>query len=99
MKEACILKTREYMARGIPFVLTYDDPDLLAVDEDGRFYLSLPNDDTAVDMDEIIAFADRMSQNQADISTYMRAYANQHLDWQTKMKQYLEFIDTLGKSD
>jgi len=33
MQEACTLKTREYTARGIPFILAYKDPDLEGIDE------------------------------------------------------------------
>lgn len=31
LKQACTLKTREYAARGIPFVINYNDPDFLDI--------------------------------------------------------------------
>jgi hypothetical protein len=95
MREASSLKTREYTARGIPFVLAYDDPDLLAVPADRRFYLSLPNDDTAVDMGKVLDFVERMNREGEDVSIYMRQYATGHMDWQAKMRQYLDFINLI----
>lgn len=43
MKEACTLKTREYMARGIPFVLSYKDSDLGNIDDKNKFYIEFEN--------------------------------------------------------
>ncbi|MBC2694672.1 MAG: glycosyltransferase family 4 protein [Desulfobacteraceae bacterium] len=100
LNEACSLKTREYTARGIPFVLAYQDTDLQHVDKKYRFYLPMANNDSMIEMDQIINFAKHMSifGNGESISDYMRAYALRHMDWSVKLKQYIEFVEELGDS-
>lgn len=92
--EASSLKTREYTARGIPFILAYDDPDLAEVDEKRKFFLKFPNDKEIVDIDRIISFlaiiAKRYSKPD-QLSRYMREYALHRMDWGVKMKKYVEF--------
>lgn len=95
MQEACTLKTREYTARGIPFILAYKDPDLVGIDEKYRFCLYFENDDSRLDMDKIISFVAEFNNNK-DISTYMRKYALKNMDMNIKMKQYEDFVKKLG---
>jgi hypothetical protein len=92
MTEACSLKTREYTARGIPFVLAYEDPDLAMVEEERKFFLSFPNDDSPFSFDRIIDFARSITESGESISAYMREYAFQHMDWGSKMRAYVEFV-------
>jgi len=54
MKQACPLKVREYTARGIPFVIAYEDVDL---EDNLPFYLRLPADDFPVDIEKIVSWA------------------------------------------
>jgi len=98
MIEACTLKIREYTARGIPFVLAYKDTDLRHVDEDGKFYLECENTDQPIDMDQIICFAEEMSRHGRAASDMMRNYAKQHMDWCSKMDQYLDFVKQINDS-
>ena len=88
MVEACALKTREYTARGIPFILGYDDPDFK---EDEDFFMRLPNTSGLFDFDEVIDFALKVSAN-PEISNYMRNFAMKRLDWKTKMLKMWEFV-------
>ena len=101
LKEAASLKTREYTARGIPFILAYDDPDLNDVDHNDRFYLKVPNNDKVVDIEKLITFAERLSIkyfNPSELSSYMRKYAFEKMDWKHKMKRYVEFCEQLDLS-
>jgi len=95
MKEACSLKTREYTARGLPFVIAYTDPDLQQVDKNNRFFIEFENDQSMIDMELIVQFADQVSKNK-EISTYMRHYALKHMDWSAKMVKYSEFIEKVA---
>jgi hypothetical protein len=97
LNEACPLKTRDYTSRGMPFILAYLDPDLLAVDEQMRFYLEFKNDDSLLDIDEVIDFAADMAQRQEEVSTYMRQYALAHMDWRIKLQEYLEFVEQISR--
>ncbi len=93
MEQACSLKTREYVARGIPFVLAYDDIDLR--DAHG-FHRRFPNDDSAIDVDDVIRFAEETSRHHAELPDTMRAYADRHLDWRIKMPRYMQFVEQVA---
>lgn len=101
MSEACPLKTREYVARGIPFIVGYHDTDLKKVDENYKFFLPVENTDSLIDMERIIDFTSMISKKDKtdSISNYMRGYALSHLDWSVKIKDYLSFIDTIKSMD
>lgn len=87
--QSMTLKLREYMARGLPFVYAVDDP---SVPDDERFCLKLPNDDSAIDMAQIVAFAKAAGQNAA-VPAEMRDYARRHMSWQGVMKTILEKVE------
>ena len=94
LKEAASLKTREYTARGIPFILAYDDPDLAEVDEQRKFFLRFPNDNEILIIDRIVDFLVRIAKGYNkpnELSQYMREYAYRKMDWGVKMKKYVEF--------
>jgi len=97
MNEACSLKTREYTARGIPFILAYKDPDLQHVEKDYKFYLSFANDESEIQIEKIIDFGSRMSKKgyKESISDYMREYAFKYMDWTVKIKKYIEFLEEI----
>ena len=98
MKEACSLKTREYTARGLPFILAYNDPDLDHVNKNLKFYLLLENNDSPIDIKKVINFVYQLNNDpkMKDISNYMRQYAFEHMDWKVKMKNYLQLIDKIN---
>ena len=94
LKEAASLKTREYTARGIPFILACDDPDLAEVDEQRKFFLRFPNDNEILIIDRIVDFLVRIAKGYNkpnELSQYMREYAYRKMDWGVKMKKYVEF--------
>lgn len=92
MKEACVLKTREYTARGIPFVYAYDDVDL---DEECSFSLKIEASDEPVDIAEVLEFSRRISSIEG-ISQKMRSYALDRMDWSEKVKEMYDFAQSLN---
>ncbi|MFP3982439.1 MAG: glycosyltransferase [Desulfurivibrionaceae bacterium] len=98
MEEACVLKTREYTARGLPFVLAYSDPDLDNVDPSRTFFLRIENKDTPVDLKAVISFVKELSKgsNPTELPAYMRQYARDHMDWKTKAQEYVSFCRRLA---
>lgn len=93
MKEACALKTREYMARGIPFVYGYDDSDLEGSEE---FTLKIENNDSFIDMENIISFVKKVNSI-SDISDAERKFAKDNVDWTIKVLQMYNFVAELNK--
>lgn len=91
MKQACPLKVREYIARGIPFVIAYDDVDL---ENDLPFCLNLPAEDSPIDIEKVVSWADNVLKDK-DIPFYMREYALNKMDWKVKMGQLKNFLEIL----
>lgn len=91
------LKTSEYTARGLPFILAYEDPNLEMVNPNSRFFLTFPNDDSLLDLPQIIEFAQAMTERREEIIAYMRHYATTMLDWRVKLQQYVDFVQMIDK--
>jgi len=90
MQEACPLKTREYLARGIPAIIAYEDTDF---PNETPFLLRLPNEENAVisHIDEIRQFVEQWRGkrvNRKDIK---------HLDINYKAQQQKDFFQKILK--
>jgi glycosyltransferase involved in cell wall biosynthesis len=93
LSEACPLKTREYAARGIPFLYSHEDPDLRGPDADS-FTLKVPADESPIPMAPLLHHAEQVSRLERDksLSDAIRAYASSCVDWSLKMTKALEFL-------
>ncbi len=93
-KQASALKTRDFTARGLPFIIAYEDTCLMQNPPEIPFFKNFPNDDSPIDFQEIIKFAEYISSSEIKdkISEYMRNYAQQHLDWKIIMQEYINFV-------
>lgn len=91
LNELSTLKTCEYTARGIPFILAYNDPNLYNVDANLKFYKQFPNNDSIIDFEEVFEFMAEMQKKKKEILEYMEKYSAEHLDWTTKMREYIDF--------
>ena len=91
LKQACLLKTRDYLARGLPMVYGYDDVDL---PNGAPFALQVPNSAALLDMEAVIAFAARMAEAPG-MRDEVRAFAERSLDWSAKLRQMQEFASRL----
>lgn len=87
MRQACALKIREYIARGVPFFYAYDDPD---ISTDVAWALRLKSNEQPIEMRQIIDFAKEVS-NIDGLSKQMRKYARLHLEWRSKTLQMYDF--------
>lgn len=95
LKEASILKAREYCARGIPFIYGIADPDFPA---DFPYILHLPADESPINIDSVLAFAQEVCAD-PDHPQKMRRYAEEHLDWSVKMRRLKGFLEALVGED
>jgi glycosyltransferase involved in cell wall biosynthesis len=91
LKEASILKAREYCSRGIPFILGYLDPDFPA---EFVYAYNIPDDETPVSIEDIVHFTGQIF-NDLGHSQRMRDYAMNYIDWSVKMKRLKEFLENL----
>ena len=84
------LKTREYTARGLPFILSLEDKTFVTADK--QFWYLVPNDDSIPDMKGIIDFALKMREDK-EMIPYMRQFAEEHLTWETQYKKLFDEIE------
>jgi len=90
MHEASPLKTRQYLAQGLPVLYAYDDTDLASKEP---FALCLPNteDNVQTHAEAIAAFALKV-WNDAQVRHQAREFAMKHLDVSVKERIRLEFF-------
>ena len=86
------LKSREYCARGIPFIIACGDSDF---PDDFPAILKLPPDESPIDMHQVILSASVISRD-TDHAQKMRRYARENLDWSVKMKKLKVFLESLA---
>lgn len=81
------LKSREYLAAGLPLFYAYEDklltPDL-------PFVRVFPNDPTPIDIAEVVRFV-LVCRADPTLPEQERRFAREHFDWQIIMKQILDF--------
>ena len=82
-----VLKLREYMARGIPFVYAAQDPGLEAA-EISEYALKVPNDDSPVDIAALVRFA-KECKSKPGLSADMRKYAEENMSWKRQIEKAL----------
>lgn len=92
MDEACPLKTRQYLAQGVPVIGGYRDSDI----ENEDFFLQLPNTVKNIEesIERIIAFV-RQAFGNAELRCRARQFAHHKLNAQNKEKQRLAFFDDI----
>ena len=83
--ETTNLKSRDYYARGLPFIQANSMPDVDGT-EGEEFYLKLKNDSSIIQMDEVYTFAQKMKEDKNHPSK-MRAFAEAHLDWKVTVAE------------
>ena len=93
MSQACPLKSREYCARGMPFIYSYDDPDI-----DGHQGVKkFPINSNPIDLIEIIDFINEINQNNLhQICTNLRSSLQNKIDINLKINDLLEFLQKIN---
>lgn len=84
------LKTREYIARGLPFVSSVYDVILEDLDKD--LYMKITNDETIPSMDEIVNFA-LMVKSDETVMERLRNYALKTMTWTVMYKKVFERLE------
>lgn len=87
------LKSREYFARGMPFITSSSDDDF---DDKNPYILKVSEDENPFDIHELINFASKLNDDPKHPQK-MRQYAISHLDWSVKMKRLLTFYEKIIK--
>jgi len=93
MEEACPLKSRQYLAQGIPIIGASLDPDILGTEE---FYLQLPNmeDNIRECSEKVIEFVNFCFGN-CRLRKVAKEFALNSLDRQSKEKKRVAFFSKM----
>lgn len=75
LTEACPLKSREYIALGLPFISSYYDKKLI----DFKYNLNIPIDDSALNIFEVISFMKKLSQ--FNFQSEIIQFGKEELNW------------------
>lgn len=84
----CSLKGAEYCARGLPKLCGYAD---IRFSKDAPFIFHVPNDNTPVDMEAVIAFYEKLPA-QKGYREQIREYAVQYLTWDSIMRPVISYL-------
>lgn len=88
MRESTALKHREYCLQGLPFFYSGQDVDFDPLPE---FVLSLPLDDSPIDMHPLVSLA-RLPDKRPNLRDEMRRYGEEHLSWEAKTSRLYTFL-------
>lgn len=83
------LKSREFCARGLPFVIAYPDRDFGA---EFPFAFHAPMTDAPLDIGAVLSFYDDLRQTVSDYPQQMRKYAEARLTWEAKLAPVVTYI-------
>ncbi len=89
LEEASVLKSREYFARGLPFVYAYTDSDLTG-DEPYALRVKV-TELNYLNFEELVNFF-TSTQQINDLGNVMRKEAVQKIDWAAKLKRLHHFV-------
>ncbi len=84
------LKSREYMAMGLPFIYAYEDPLI----ENRPFAKKFPNNDSVINMQDIISFYNNVASDEKITSDEI-ALAKEKFDWKKIMSDIMRFAGCL----
>lgn len=85
IKESSVLKNREYMARGVPFIYSSFDADI----QNCPFCFQVEDNEEPIDIDSIMVFLKECKKD-SNYKSKMREYARQNLSWE---KQLIKIFD------
>lgn len=92
LKTISDLKTREYCARGIPFIReSLKDMDF---GDDFEYALKIPSNEGPIEIASVIDFVKTIYRD-PDYPAKMREYSLKNLDWKVKMKKLKDFLDSV----
>jgi hypothetical protein len=87
--DGAVLKVREYMSRGLPFVYAGYDK---ALENAQEFVMQVSNDDSLIEMEKIIRFAEKY-KTMSDIPEKMRKYAMKYMSWENEFKKIFNKLE------
>ena len=88
------LKTREYCAKGLPFIIT--DCDYMFAESNEDFFMIIKDSEEPVDIRKAITFLKHLHETYTnkEIITKMNAFAKKDLSWSTILETVIKKVDS-----
>lgn len=93
---ASVLKSREYMSRGIPFVYAVNDPVVDAYPT--KYAIKFPNDSSPIKIDDVIEFINGFSSTEIMVKE-MRVYAEKYMSWEGQFHEVFIFLKQINNNE
>lgn len=93
LNSASSLKTKEYLAKGLPVAAGCVED--FVQDNDRKYYIDFPNDDTPVDIEKLIVFHDgiyKQSSSRQEIANSIHKYAEQTVSMEIALQPIIKYI-------
>lgn len=84
------LKSKEYWARGVPFLKSYKDDQIDSIIKD--FILTVNSDDSYINISNVITFYNELKQKNKNYKYDMRVLASKNITWDIQLKQIINQI-------
>jgi hypothetical protein len=94
LKEASVLKVREYIVRGMPFMIGYDDTDLKDQPVFEPFFMKVKDDDSVIKFEDVARFADNILARENYIHEINRM-GTPLIDYQPKIDRLVKILKSL----
>ena len=92
LQEACVLKTREYIVRSIPFIYGYQDSDLSGEE---TFAYQTSQDNSLINFNKVIDFYIDLVKNN-NYQCQMKTFALNNIDMRVKVKEMWNFANKIS---
>jgi hypothetical protein len=94
LSEHSSLKVLEYAARGIPFVIGYEETNFPPRSEVSDCFLNIDYNGESISIDDVVQFADRVLRDDS-VPVRLRHWAEAHFNSEVKMKLLSDFIKSV----
>lgn len=92
LKEGNVLKVREYLSRGLPVIIGYQDTDL-SFDEPLDFVKNVSADEKAIELPPIITWLKELYLKHPDLNKQIREFAFKKLNYNHKISEFVTYLE------
>ncbi|MDF2927787.1 MAG: hypothetical protein K0Q75_25 [Anaerospora sp.] len=87
-KQGTGLKTKEYFAKGIPYIFSGGE---LLVPKEYPYVLEFPSDESLIDINKVVSFYNRIKDDTTMVE-HMRSFAREHYSWVKVLRSVFEAL-------
>lgn len=93
LKTESTIKSKEYAAKGLPMVSSYEI-DAFSSEDNNKYVLKISADESAVNIEEVIQFYKQVYSNTDNLSTDIRNASRKRSDMRITLKEVMDYFNT-----